>query len=50
MVAGAAIDHPQIESDDVVTIYYKLDEAEQKKDWIRFVLEDGEWKADLKIP
>ena len=50
MVAGAAIDHPQIESDDVVTIYYKPDEAEQKKDWIRFVLEDGEWKADLKIP
>ena len=50
MIAGAAIDHAKIESDDVVTIYYKADEAEQKKDSIQFFLEDGEWKADLRIP
>jgi len=50
MLTGAAIDHPRVESDDVVRIYYQLDEAGQKRDSIRFVLEDGDWKADLSIP
>jgi hypothetical protein len=50
MMATAEIDHIRLESEDEATVYYTLDDSEQEKKPLSFFLEDGQWKAVLRIP
>jgi hypothetical protein len=50
MIPGAAVDHHKVESDDAVIIYYAADESDRATSSVRFVLEEGQWLADLPIP
>src|SRR5262249_55344781 len=50
MVAAAPIDHIKMEAEDEASVYYKPDDADQEKQSITFILEDGQWKAKLNIP
>jgi hypothetical protein len=50
MIPGAAVDHPNVEGDDAVRIFYTADESDREKSSVLFVLEDGQWLADLRIP
>lgn len=50
MVAAAPIDHIKLEAADEATVYYTQDDSEQEKKSIVFILEEGQWKAVLRIP
>jgi hypothetical protein len=50
LLAGAAVDHVTIQAEDEATLFYKLDDATHEIKSLRFYQEDGQWKAELRIP
>jgi hypothetical protein len=50
LVAGAAVDHVNLDADDAASLYYVVEDVEKDKKSFPFYLEEGEWKVKLRIP